>query len=67
MVDADIYWPLTQRLIMGRPPSSLLSLDQSSLETPPINTDGSNEGALAMPKISPLVQSMQMHAPAFAL
>lgn len=59
MVDADMYCPPTTRLTSGRPPLSSLSSDQMSEEMPPTNTDGSNDGKLAMPRTSPLVQSRQ--------
>ena len=66
MVEADMYWPAIARLIMGYPLSSLESAAHASLETPPMKTDGSKTGALAMPRISPFVTSMQTQAPFFA-
>ena len=64
MVEADMYWPPMARLTSGVRCSSELSLSQSSLEMPPTNAEGSKVGALAMPRISPFVQSRHTMAAA---
>ena len=62
-MDADGYWPPIPRFNNGLWLDLDESISQSSLEMPPTNTLGENEGADAIAIISPLVTSIAIAHP----